>query len=295
MNYPIPATVPHEKRTLYKKNYDSITKNTDRLLLFAADQKMEHLNDDFYAENLAQEINDPEHIFKIAERSSIGAFASHAGLISRYGPLYPTIHYVVKLNGKTNLSEGDPISPQLWTVHDALQMSKNANLNICGVGYTLYPGSDHEHTMLAEASSIVQTAHENGLLAFLWIYPRGHAVHNAYDPHIIAGAAGLGASLGADFIKVHAPQAEATSLQEAVTAASFSHVLVSGGPTVNPADYITSAYNFIHEGKVSGIAVGRNIFQHERKTAIAIANTLSKIVYEDLALPAALDLLKHNS
>jgi len=295
MNHPFPATVPHDKRDLYKKNYDTITKQTDRLLLFAADQKIEHLNDDFYAQDLPKEINNPEHVFTIASATTIGAFASHAGLISRYGPLYPTINYIVKLNGKTNLTEGDPLSSQLWSVQDALVLGKNANLHICGVGYTLYPGSDHEHIMLMEAAAIVKEAHAEGLLAFLWIYPRGHAVENAYDPHIIAGAAGLGASLGADFIKIQAPHAEPTTLQEAVTAASFSGILVSGGPAVDPIQYLTTAYKQIHEGHVAGIAVGRNIFQHNKQTALSIANALSKIIYEDFNLAQAITLLKYNS
>ncbi len=295
MNHPIPATVPQKSKAIYKKNYDTITNHTDRLFLFAADQKIEHLNDDFYGHNLTEEINNPEHIFSIASISSIGAFATHLGLISRYGPLYKTINYIVKLNGKTNLTDGDPISSELWTVKDAIQMGKNADLNICGVGYTIYPGSDHEHIMLAQAAAIVQEAHENGLLAFLWIYPRGHSVHNAYDPHLIAGAAGLGASLGADFIKIHAPQTASSTLQEAVAAAHFSHVLVSGGAVIDPALFISEAYSYIHEGNVSGIAVGRNIFQHDKKTAIIIANALSEIVYKNLSLAAALALLTDNS
>ncbi len=295
MSRPIPATVPHEKIGLYQKNYIAITRGKERLFLFAADQKMEHMNDDFYAQDLPSEVNDPHHIFTLASDPSIGAFASHAGLISLYGPLYPSINYIVKLNGKTNLTDGDPLSSQLWTVHDVIQMKINSNLRICGVGYTVYLGSDYEHAMLKEAASIVQAAHEQGLLAILWIYPRGHAVHAPYDPHVIAGAAGVGASLGADFIKVHAPQAASVTLQEAVVAASVSHVIVSGGPVIDPVDYVKIVYSYMHEGKVSGIAVGRNIFQHNKKVALALANALSYIVYENCNLSVALDILRSNS
>ncbi len=289
MNLIIPGTVPHEKRAMYEKNYRAITKNTDRLLLFAADQKMEHLNDDFYDGMLAPEINNPEHLFAIAEQSNIGAFATHLGLISRYGSLYPTINYIVKLNGKTNLGDGDPYSAQLWSVAEACDLARMAHLNVCGIGYTVYPGSEHEQTMLTQAAHIIHDAHEQGLLAFLWIYPRGHAVKNPSDPHLIAGAAGLGASLGADFIKIQAPNADVQTLQEAVAAAGLSRVIVSGGVAMEPQEYLRQAYAQLHDGKVAGLAVGRNIFQHEKAVAIKCANALSMLVYGNATLEEALD------
>ena len=44
----VPLDVPAGMRDVYLANYDLITQGSGRLMLFAGDQKMEHLNDDFY-------------------------------------------------------------------------------------------------------------------------------------------------------------------------------------------------------------------------------------------------------
>ena len=201
----IPATVPLNKQTTYTTHYQTITKNTGRLFAFAADQKMEHLNADFFGPGLDPAINHPEHIFAIAAQCNIGVFATHLGLISRYAKQYPAIPYLAKLNGKTDLCDKEPYSQQLWSVQDALDVARTAHIGLHAVGYTVYVGSYHESKMLQQAAQIVKDAHEHGLIAILWMYPRGKNIINTKDANLIAGAAGLGASLGADFVKINQP------------------------------------------------------------------------------------------
>ena len=42
-----PLSVPKNKVSEYKKNWQRATGKSGKLLLFAGDQKLEHLNDDF--------------------------------------------------------------------------------------------------------------------------------------------------------------------------------------------------------------------------------------------------------
>src|SRR5437868_14951530 len=98
----IPADLPQQKEQEYSDNYLLITGGTDKIFLFAGDQKLEHLNTDFNGRGIAQDARDPEHLFKIARQGRIGAFATHLGLIARYARQYNTVNYIVKLNGKTN-------------------------------------------------------------------------------------------------------------------------------------------------------------------------------------------------
>ena len=106
-----PADVPQDMRSTYEKNYKTITHDTGRLMLFAGDQKIEHLNEDFYGEGIAPEDNDPEHMFKIASQANIGVFASQLGLIARYGADYKDIPYLVKINSKSHLIGKDQRDP----------------------------------------------------------------------------------------------------------------------------------------------------------------------------------------
>ncbi len=112
----VPLDIPKAMREIYVKNYIEITKNSGRLMLFAGDQKVEHLNDDFYGEGVPEEDADPEHLFKIASQAKIGVFATQLGLIARYGMNYKDVPYLVKINSKSNLvetSQADPFSNSL--------------------------------------------------------------------------------------------------------------------------------------------------------------------------------------
>ena len=44
----IPADVPLTAHEAYREHYTALTKDTGRLFLFAADHKLEHLNNDFF-------------------------------------------------------------------------------------------------------------------------------------------------------------------------------------------------------------------------------------------------------
>ncbi|MCJ7496992.1 MAG: aldolase, partial [candidate division Zixibacteria bacterium] len=100
-NIIVPLDVPKVVREKYLENYLSITKESGRLMLFAGDQKVEHLNDDFYGGGSHIDDNEPEHLFRIASQANIGVFATQLGLIARYGTDYAHVPYLVKLNSKT--------------------------------------------------------------------------------------------------------------------------------------------------------------------------------------------------
>ena len=100
----VPLDVPKAVREGYIKNYLTITRKSGRLMLFAGDQKVEHLNSDFYGEGIHPDDGDPEHLFRVASQAKIGVFATQFGLISRYGMDYPNVPYLVKLNSKQILS-----------------------------------------------------------------------------------------------------------------------------------------------------------------------------------------------
>lgn len=285
----VPLTVPQHMISTYEKNYYDVTKNTGRFLLFAGDQKIEHLHDDFFGPDIDPAAQHPEHLFAIANTSSIGAFATHLGLAARYGAPYKNITYIIKLNAKTHLispTVDDPCSRCINTVADVLRFEKEHHLKIAGFGYTVYLGSKYEHIMLSEAARIIQEAHAHGKLVVLWMYPRGASVAQERSAQIIAGATGVATSLGADFVKVNPPQAEnsflsSQLLQQAVAAAGNTGVLCSGGPQITPTALLECIYHQIHTGKTSGVAIGRNIHQHSLEHAQQIIRAIAALLLHD--------------
>ncbi len=295
----VPADVPPGRRWDYQESYLKITRGSGRLMLFAGDQKVEHLNRDFSGPGISPEDGDPEHLFRIADRGRIGVFAAQLGLIARYGMDYPRVPYLVKLNSKTDLVQADqrdPLSRQLVEVSQVEEFAKDSGLEVLGVGYTVYLGSEYEAKMLREASQIVLQAHRRGLVAVLWIYPRGRAVRDERDPHLIAGATGVAAALGSDFVKVNYPKREGASseliFKEAVAAAGRTKVVCAGGASRDPKSFLQELFDQIHVSGAAGNATGRNIHQKGLDEAVRICNAISAITLDDATVEEALRIFR---
>ncbi|MDR0888534.1 MAG: hypothetical protein LBM21_01405 [Coriobacteriales bacterium] len=295
----VPLDVLPEAREDYIANYLAATRNTGRLMLFACDQKVEHLNGDFHGEGIDPSDNDPEHLFHIGSKGVVGVLAGQRGLIARYGADYPEINYLVKMNSKTNLvktSQDDPYSPQLYSLDSVLAM-RDAGVNIVGIGYTIYLGSEYEATMMAEAGELIAEAHASGLITVLWIYPRGKAVENEKDAALIAGAAGVAVSLGSDFVKVNPPKAvdgksSAELLAIASEAAGRTGLVCAGGSKADAKEFLQNLYDQIHIGGADGNATGRNIHMRSEDEAIRLTKAISAITLADYDPDEAMDVFE---
>ena len=298
-NIAVPLDVPGQNRQWYLENYGKITKGSGRLMLFAGDQKAEHLNDDFFGPGIDLEDNDPLHLFQIAAQANIGVFAAQIGLIARYGMDYRDLPYLVKLNSKTNLvktSQAEPRSPQWIDVSQVVDFKDSSNLDILGVGYTIYLGSEHEGEMLAQAARIVFQAHQAGLVTVLWIYPRGKAVKDEKDPHLIAGAAGVAATLGSDFVKVNYPektgQVSSLIFREAVQAAGRTKVVCAGGESTDARSFLQRLHDQIHISGAAGNATGRNIHQRPLAEAVRLCNAVYAVTVDNVGVDEAYAIYK---
>lgn len=295
----IPADVPVEARETYVNNYLKATRGTGRLMLFACDQKIEHLNDDFFGEGIDAADAKPDHLFQIGSQGVCGVLAGQRGLIAAYANDYPEINYLVKMNSKTHLigkSQDDPYSPQLHSF-DAILDLVNNGVNVVGIGYTIYIGSEYESQMMAEAAELISQAHLAGLIVVLWLYPRGKAVADEKDAHLIAGAAGVALCLGADFVKVNPPkgdenQSSADKLVEASDASGRCGLVCAGGSTVAADVFLSQLHDQIHIGGARGNATGRNIHQRSLDEAVRLTKAISAITLADYSVEDALAIFE---
>ena len=271
----VPADVMPEARENYIENYMKATRGTGRLMLFACDQKIEHLNKDFYGEGIDPSDLEPEHLFEIGSKGTIGILAGQRGLIAQYANDYPEINYLVKMNSKTNLVKGaqdDPYSPQLYDLEAVLAM-KDAGVNIVGIGYTIYLGSEYESTMMAEAGELIAEAHAQGLIVVLWIYPRGKAVPDEKD---------------SDPPKATDGQTSAEGLKIASTAAGRTGLVCAGGSKEDASVFLSDLYDQIHIGGACGNATGRNIHMRSTEEAVLLTKAISAITLGDYSVEDAL-------
>lgn len=245
-------------------------------ILLAYDQGLEHgPSKDFNEKSV-----EPNYILEIANKGKFTGVIFQKGVAEKYYDRKTPL--IIKVNGKTSLPKGEPIASQTCSVKRAKALGAK------GVGYTIYLGSAHENLMLHEFGRVQEEAHELGLAAIAWIYPRGEVVPNDTAPEIVAYAARAGLEAGADAVKIKYT-GDTESFKWAVKSAGAARVFMSGGPKA-PTDeaFLTQVKGAIDAG-ASGLAVGRNVWQHERPLEMAAA--LREIIMNGQSVETALKKL----
>ncbi len=183
------------------------------------------------------------------------------------------------MNGRTKLFKGETISRQICSVQRAHEIGAKA------VGYTIYPGSAHEDTILQEFGRIQEEAHKLNMVAIAWVYPRGKAIENDTAPEVVAYAARVGLEVGAYAVNIKYT-GDVESFRWAVKAAGKAKVFMSGGPRApSEADFLRQVRGVLDAG-ANGVAVGRNVWQSSDPHRLARA--LRKLVIEDATVEKAL-------
>ncbi|HLC78021.1 MAG TPA: fructose-bisphosphate aldolase [Candidatus Nanoarchaeia archaeon] len=244
---------------------NKITKQGKALFL-AYDQGLEHGPLDFNDKNV-----DPLYVIDIAKKGKYTGIVFQKGIAEKYRKEIKRskIPLIVKLNGKTNLVEGDPISLQLCSVDEAVKLGARA------VGYTLYIGSKHESLMFQEFELIQKQAHSKGIPVIAWIYPRGSGLKDRKETELMAYATRAGLELGADIIKIH-PVGDLKDLKWAVKSAGKAMVVAAGGSKTNEGDLLNQAKNYTDAG-FAGLAIGRNVWQSENP--LELTKKIKKIIF----------------
>lgn len=238
-----------------------------KALYLAYDQGMEHGPVDFNDKNV-----DPSYIIKIAKEGKYNAMIFQKGIAEKYQKEIRAskIPLIIKLNGKTSLRAGEPISTQLCTVDEARQLKAVA------VGYTIYIGSEHEDKMLREFEKIQINAHAHNLPVIAWIYPRGKGTKGKSDKELLAYACRVGLEIGADMVKVHWNGQIQKDLAWAVKAAGKTKVVIAGGSKTDESTLLNEAKQAMQSG-CFGLAIGRNIWQSEKP--LELTKKLKKIIW----------------
>ena len=202
---------------------------------------------------------------------------------------------ILKLNNNTSLfSDGNPLSVQTGSVADALR------LGCVGIGYTVYPGSEHSARMYEQLRGLAEEAKRNGLAVIVWSYPRGSQISREGETAIdvVAYAAQIAAQLGASIIKVKLPSAhleqdaarkvyEQEKIKIETLADRVRHVvqsafdgkrivIFSGGGKVAD-EKLFDQIRAIRDGGGFGSIIGRNSFQRPEQDAVKMLGEIMAI------------------
>jgi class I fructose-bisphosphate aldolase len=237
-----------------------------KALFLAYDQGLEHGPEDFNDKNV-----NPLYIIDIAKKGKYNALIFQKGIAEKYNKEIKEskIPLIIKLNGKTNLFKGEPISRQLCSVDEAIKLGAKA------VGYTLYIGSDYEDEMMQEFEQIQREAHAKNIPVILWAYPRGNSIKNKSKAKLMAYACRIGLELGADIVKI-AYHGHIKDLKWAVKNAGKTKVVIAGGVKKSEKELLKQVQEIMNAG-CTGLAIGRNIWQS--KNPIELTNKIKKIIW----------------
>ncbi|HUI86881.1 MAG TPA: aldolase [Nitrososphaerales archaeon] len=242
-------------------------------MLLAYDQGLEHgPTKDFNDKNV-----NPAFIMDLASEGSFNGVVFQKGVAERFYD--GRVPLIVKVNGKTNLPGGEPVSRQVCSVEHAVSLGAKA------VGYTIYLGSAYEHEMLSEFGRIQEEAHERGVAAIAWVYPRGAAIQSDTSKDVVSYAARAALELGADAAKIKYTGDTAT-FSWAVKSAAGMKVFMSGGPKAPTDRAFLEQVRGVMDAGATGLAVGRNVWQHSNP--VAMAGQIKRVIFDGSTVDAAL-------
>ena len=239
-----------------------------KALYLAYVQGLEHGPEvDFNDKNI-----DPLYVLNIAEKGKYQGIVFQKGIAEKYSKEIKKskIPLIIKLNGKTKLFKGEPLSRQLCTVEEAVKLNAKA------VGYTIYIGSKYENIMMKEFAEIEERAHEKGLPLIAWVYPRGSSVKDPTSRQNMSYSARVALELGADIVKLQY-NGNPKDLNWAVKSAGKTKLVVAGGIKTNEKHLLKQVQDIIKSGAI-GLAIGRNVWQHPKP--LEITKKIQKIIWK---------------
>ncbi|HBD08779.1 MAG TPA: fructose-bisphosphate aldolase [Syntrophobacteraceae bacterium] len=221
-----------------------------------------------------------EETVRIGAAGGADALVLHKGMLRYLQTLrQPLPGIFLHLSASTQLGSTLHHKVPVATVEEALRHG------VDGVSVHINLGNDQEGDMLRDLGMVGTACTAWQLPLLVMIYVRGIRVPSPIPDTAIAHAARVAAELGADIIKIPAP-AEGRVLAE-ITAASPVPVVVAGGSRMEDTGSLLRHVEAVLEAGASGVAIGRNIFQHQQPERLLQA--LSAMVHQGWSARRAVD------
>jgi len=177
-----------------------------------------------------------------------------------------SIGLIIHLSASTSLVE--PNDKRIITsVKKAIQLGADA------VSVHVNVGSHNERTQLIEASRVEEICDSYGLPLLAMMYPRGEGIEANVET--IKHAVRVGYEMGADIIKTSYTGSPESFKK--VTEVSAVPVVIAGGSKMSDVEMIDLVNDAITAG-ASGVAIGRNVFQH--KNPEAMVKALRRVIHD---------------
>ncbi len=256
---------------------------------------------------------DPKNILELALEGGCNAVASTFGALGVVSRKYAhKIPMILKINHNEFISYPNSYDQIMFSrIEDAF------NMGACGVGATIYFGSEESKRQIQEVSLAFSKAHDLGMFTVLWCYLRNSAFKKDKDYHVAADLTGqanhLGVTIEADIIKQKLPENNG-----GFTALNFgkSHVgmydklssdhpidltryqvlncfagrcgLINSGGASGKNDMQDAVYTAVINKRAGGMGLisGRKAFQKPMKDGVELLNAIQDVyLCKDITIP----------
>ena len=174
-------------------------------------------------------------------------------------------------------------SYRLFTADDAERVGAHAMMNMC---YLHHP---READNFRECAAVISEGIESDIPVILEALPFGIGRPDDYTVENVGFAVRLAAELGADVVKTTFPTNGTVDDFKAIVEAALVPVIVLGGAAMGDDRALLAMVKNAMDAGASGIAIGRNVWQHAAPPAMAAA--MNAIVHEDVSVESALKLI----
>jgi DhnA family fructose-bisphosphate aldolase class Ia len=172
---------------------------------------------------------------------------------------------------------------RIFDAEHAELIGANAVMNM------LYTNHSNEAGIFREAAELIGDSLDVDVPVILESLPLGIGKPDAYTPENIGFAVRAAAELGADVVKTAFPTNGSVDDFRQIVEACFVPVIVLGGAAMGDDEALLTMVRKAVDAGASGIAVGRNVWQHSNPPAVASA--LNAIVHGNDKVETALKLI----
>ena len=250
-----------------------INKRTGRIFIAALDHGLQHGPHLKGIDKIKDTLN------KIMEGEPDAVILNPGNVKSIFPDFAGNIGLIVKLTAFT------PFNPHfdapIGSVEEAVKLGADA----VSIGFLFGNSDERQITLLGSTGVFVEECLEWGVPLFIHAYPRGEEIpkNEWYTAERVKYAARAAAELGADYIKT-SYTGDIESFRSVVETCPVP-IIQAGGPKVDDdLKFLRMIEDSIKAGAI-GVAVGRNLFSHERPDAMAKA--IRMVIHEDVSAEEA--------
>jgi fructose-bisphosphate aldolase/2-amino-3,7-dideoxy-D-threo-hept-6-ulosonate synthase len=226
-------------------------------------------------ENMKDTIN------KIAEGGT-NAIVLHKGMVRvghRSGGR--DVGLIIHLSASTSVGPDPNHKVIVCSVKEALKLGADA------VSIHVNVGADDEADMLRDMGEVAKDCNKWGMPLLAMMYPRGKKIKDEKDVEVVKLAARVGAELGADIVKTNYT-GDINSFRQVVEGCPVP-VIIAGGSKGDELQTLKMIEDALKAG-ASGVAMGRNSFQHDNPTKFVKA--VCEVVHKNKSAKEACRLLR---